>query len=156
MDNTKVSEFVTMAEAIKSQQAVRLGLDNKPTADQLLNMQYVAKNVFDRVRKHFGKPIAITSFFRCYALNKTIGGSATSQHCNGEAIDIDGDVLGGVHNAEIFHFIKDNIDFDQLIWEFGTNEKPDWVHVSLKRGLNRRNILRAKKIAGKTYYEPYR
>ena len=80
---------------------MRLGLDNKPTADQLLNMQYVAKNVFDRVRASISANPLPSLLLRCYALNKTIGGSAILQHCNGEAIDIDGDVLGGVHNADI-------------------------------------------------------
>jgi hypothetical protein len=152
----RLSQFVTLAEAIKSDTAVRLQIDNLPTADVRLNMEHVAKNVFDRVRAHFNMPIAITSFYRSFALNKAIGGSNTSQHCFGEAIDIDGDKLGGVANSAIFHYIKENLDFDQLIWEFGTANEPDWVHVSLKRSLNRRQILRAQKNGSKTIYVTYR
>lgn len=151
-----ISRYISQAEAIKSDAAIRLNIPNIPTADVVQNMQYVAQYVFDRVRDHFGKPIAITSFFRSAALNRAIGGSTTSQHCNGEAIDIDGDVLGGVKNSDIFHYIRQNLDFDQLIWEFGNSTEPDWVHVSLKRGLNRRQILVAIKEGGKTVYKPYR
>lgn len=151
-----ISRHISQAEAIKSDAAIRLNIPNIPTADVVQNMQYVAQYVFDRVRDHFSKPIAITSFFRSPALNRAIGGSTTSQHCNGEAIDIDGDVLGGVKNSDIFHYIRQNLDFDQLIWEFGNSTEPDWVHVSLKRGLNRRQILVAIKEGGKTVYKPYR
>lgn len=156
MDSDKISQYITMAEAIKSPTAIRLQLDNLPTADIRLNMEHVATKVFDRVREHFGKPIAITSFYRSFALNKAIGGSSTSQHCMGEAIDIDGDVLGGVKNSDIFHHIKNNLEFDQLIWEFGNSTEPDWVHVSLKRGINRRQVLKAVKNGSQTVYVQYR
>lgn len=153
---TQISKYVSLAEGCKSQQAIRLGLDNLPTADHLENMKYVAANVFDRVREHFAKPIGISSFYRSYALNKAIGGSQTSQHCYGEAIDIDADIFGGLTNTEIFQYIKNNLDFDQLIWEFGNTKNPDWVHVSLKKGVNRRQVLIAQKSAsGKTVYVAY-
>jgi hypothetical protein len=123
--------------------------------EQLEAMQYVATEIFERVRAHFKTPIAITSFFRSPTLNKAIGGSTTSQHCKGEAIDMDADVFGGVTNKHIFDFVKDNLDFDQLIWEFGTSKNPDWVHVSIVKGLNKRQILKAVNTNGKTQYIRY-
>lgn len=151
-----LSKYITLAEATKSQTATRLGIDNAPTAEHLDNMKHVAENVFDRVRENFKKPIAVTSFYRSPQLNKAIGGSTTSQHCNGSAIDMDGDVLGGVKNSEIFKYIKDNLTFDQLIWEFGNSAEPDWVHVSLVNGINRRKVTVAYRDGGKTMYKPYR
>lgn len=151
-----ISKYISYAEATKSDAAIRHGLANIPTDEQLEAMQHVATNVFDRVRNYFRVAIAITSFFRSPAVNKVIGGSTTSQHCYGEAMDIDGDVLGSVKNSAIFHYIKDNLEFDQLIWEFGTIDEPDWVHVSLKKGINRRQVLRAYKSQGKTVYAPWR
>lgn len=151
-----ISQYITMAEATKSETAIRMGLDNTPSDEILDNMRFVATKVFDRIRAHFGKPIAVTSFYRSFPVNKAIGGSTTSQHCLGQAIDIDGDKLGGVKNSDIFKYIKDNLDFDQLIWEFGNNEEPDWVHVSLRHGVNRRDIKKAVRIGGKTVYQPWR
>lgn len=148
--------FISYAEATKSQTGTRLGIDNTPNEEQLDNMHAVASIVFDRIRDHFKKPIAVTSFFRCYALNKAIGGAPNSQHTSGEAIDIDADVLGGLKNSELFHYIKDNLTFDQLIWEFGNNMEPDWVHVSYKTGVNRNTILIGYKDNGRTLYKPYR
>lgn len=149
-----ISKNITLAESIKSQSAIRLGIKNEPSKEQIEAMKYVAENIFERVRSHFGnKPIAISSFFRNFATNKAVGGSQTSQHCKGEAMDIDADTFGGVTNKEIFNYIKDNLDFDQLIWEFGTNNNPDWVHVSLTKGLNKRQVLKAvKNEFGKVVY----
>jgi hypothetical protein len=113
-------------------------------------MKALAENVFEPLRVANKKPIYISSFFRSPELNKKIGGSTTSQHCSGEAMDIDADVYGGMTNAEMFHFIKDNLDFDQLIWEFGTDSNPDWVHVSFRKGNNRKNIIRAVSSGGRT------
>lgn len=152
----QLSKYITLAEATKSDTAIRLGISNQPTTEHLESMKYVAERVFDRVRGHFKKPIAITSFYRSFALNKAVKGSASSQHCSGEAIDIDGDVLGSVKNSEIFHHIKNNLDFDQLIWEFGNDKEPDWVHVSLRKSTNRRQVLEAVKLGGKTVYRPWR
>ena len=96
--------------------------------------------------------IKINSFFRCEELNKAIGGSTKSQHCQGRAIDID-DVYGSVSNAFMYYYIKDNLDFDQLIWEFGTDHNPDWVHVSYVDGdSNRKRCLKAIRENGKTKY----
>jgi hypothetical protein len=106
-------------------------------------MRHVAE-LFEQIRLHFNVPIGISSFYRCAALNKKIGGAKNSQHTLGEAIDIDADIFGGVTNAEIFEFAK-TLDFDQLIWEYGDDTNPAWVHISRKRvGKNRKQRLRIK------------
>lgn len=152
----RVSKYVTLAEATKSDTAIKNGIKNEPNATELNNMQHVASSIFDVVREHFGVPIAVTSFFRGEALNALVGGSKSSQHCKGEAMDVDADKLGSVTNAEIFHYIKDNLEYSELIWEFGTDEQPSWVHFSLKRfGGNEKETLKAIKVNGKTKYIPY-
>ena len=154
----QLSQNLSLLEMTNSQTAKRLGISNQPTEAHLASMKVLAENIFQPIRKHFAKPIWISSGYRSEALNKAIKGSKTSQHCKGEAMDIDMDGRGGPTNTEIFHYIKDNLPFDQLIWEFGDNEKPDWVHVSYKKGGPQRGqILRAvRNSAGKTIYEPYK
>jgi len=155
----RISDHITLAEATKSQLAERKGLSNQPTPEHLENMKHIAANIFEPLRSFFGKPIAITSFYRSAAVNKAIGGASTSQHLTGEAMDIDGDVFGGVANISIFTWIKNNCIFDQLIAEFiepkGTG---GWVHVSLRKDKpNRKEILVAyKDEKGKTKYKPYK
>ena len=109
----------------------------------------VANKVFEPIRNHFNCPIAITSFFRCSKLNTVLGGSKTSQHKIGQAIDMNGNRLGRVSNSQIFNYILNNLDFDQLIWEYGTDNEPDWVHVSYKQKGNRKKVLKA--VRGKGY-----
>ncbi len=140
----KISANISEAEAFKSQSAVRHGIDNTTTNEVVLaNMQHVAE-LFEQIRAHFGVPIGISSFYRSPALNKKIGGAKNSQHTLGEAIDIDADIFGGVTNAQIFEFAK-TLDFDQLIWEYGDDNNPAWVHISRKRvGKNRKQRLRIK------------
>lgn len=155
-----ISKYVTYVEATKSNTATKLGIDNTPTDIQLERMNYVAENLFDCVREHFGKPLGITSFFRSEKLNVKIGGSRTSQHVLGEAIDIDADIYGGLTNKEIFDYIYENLDYGQLIWEFGTSLEPAWVHVSLSRYGNKKEALIAYKESnwdGRsiTKYKPY-
>ena len=150
-----VSKNISYAEATRSDTAKRLGIDNTPNAEQFSNMIHVAENVFQPVREHFDAPIYVSSFFRSEALNKAIGGSSSSTHMKGEAMDLDADVYGKVSNGVIFHYIKDNLEFDQLIWEFGDSKNPDWVHVSLSKNNNRNQILVAKRVHGKTVYELY-
>ena len=148
----KISEHISYKEATRSATALRLGIDNVPNQYELQNMEMVAKHVFEPLRKAVGTPIKINSFFRCEELNKAIGGSTKSQHCQGRAIDID-DVYGNVSNAFMYYYIKDNLDFDQLIWEFGTDHNPDWVHVSYVDGdSNRKRCLKAIREDGKTKY----
>ena len=148
----KISKYISYEEAIKSQTAERKNIDNQPDTEQTERMKYVAKSVFDKVREAMGVPLYVSSFFRCPELNKAIGGSKTSQHCLGEAIDIDHPTL----NKKVFEYIKDNLKFDQLIWEFGDESSPAWVHVSLKKdGVNRKQVLIAYKDKGKTKYKAW-
>lgn len=148
----KISKHISYKEATRSATALRLGIENVPNEYELQNMEMVAKKVFEPLREAIDAPIKINSFFRCEKLNKAIGGSSKSQHCQGRAIDID-DIYGHVSNAYMYYYIKDNLDFDQLIWEFGTNDSPDWVHVSYVDGdSNRKRCLRAIKENGKTKY----
>ena len=147
----KVSDNITYKEALHSNTAKRLGIENVPDEFTFETMQITAEHVFEPVRKHFNEPIYISSFYRCEELNKAIGGSSKSQHCKGEAIDID-DVYSKATNADFFNYIKDKLEFDQLIWEFGDDESPDWVHVSYSLGNNRMRILKAIKENGRTKY----
>jgi hypothetical protein len=147
-----ISEHVSLKEAVRSNTAKRLGINNMPDNETLITMQITAKHVFEPVRNHFNEPIYISSFYRSPDLNKAIGGSKKSQHCLGEAIDID-DVYSKASNADFFYYIKDRLEFDQLIWEFGDNESPDWVHVSYSLGNNRMRVLKAVKENGKTQYQ---
>jgi len=145
-----ISEHISYDEATHTSV---FGVPNIPTAEYLESMKYVANGIFEKVRAHFGKPIAINSFFRSSAVNaKIAGASKTSQHSYGEAIDMSGTPYG-VSNKDIFNYIKDNLTFDQLIWENGTNENPAWVHCSLKRGINRRSVLRKR--ANSNGYEKF-
>jgi zinc D-Ala-D-Ala carboxypeptidase len=148
----KISKHISYKEATRSATALRLGIENVPNEYELQNMEMVAKKVFEPLREAVDAPIKINSFFRCEELNKAIGGSTKSQHCQGRAIDID-DVYGSVSNAFMYYYIKDNLDFDQLIWEFGTDHNPDWVHVSYVDGdSNRKRCLKAFREDGKTKY----
>lgn len=148
-----ISKHISYKEATRSNTAMRLGITNLPNGYQLSNMEAVAEAVFEPLRKWVGGPIRINSFFRCEELNTAIGGSSRSQHCEGRAIDID-DVHGHATNAEMFEYIKDNLNFDQLIWEFGDDDNPDWVHVSfVSEDQNRNRCLRALKSNGKTKYQ---
>jgi zinc D-Ala-D-Ala carboxypeptidase len=139
----RLSPNITYEEAFKSQAAIRHKLKNTTNDKELLlNMQHVAENIFEPIRRHFNIPIGVSSFYRTPELNTIIGGAKNSQHTTGEAIDIDADIFGKLTNSEIFNYVKDNLVFDQLIWEFGNKKNPAWVHVSLKRkGVNRKQIL---------------
>jgi zinc D-Ala-D-Ala carboxypeptidase len=149
----KISKHISGREAIESYTAKRRGIENIPSEYQLTNMIAIAENVFEPLRKWVGGPIKINSFFRSPELNKAIGGSSKSQHCEGRAIDID-DTYGWKSNAEMYNYIKNNLDFDQLIWEFGTDDNPDWVHVSyVSVDGNRRRCLKAEKVNNKTTYK---
>jgi hypothetical protein len=149
----KISENITYAEAIHSLTAKRRCIDNTPSEVQVEAMKLLAEKVFEPLRKWVGGPIKVNSFFRSETLNEAIGGSATSQHCKGQAIDID-DVYGRKSNAEMYNWIKDNLDFDQMIWEFGTDMQPNWIHVSyVSEEKNRNKCLKAYKEHGKTKYK---
>jgi zinc D-Ala-D-Ala carboxypeptidase len=152
----QLSKNLALAEVTRSETAKRKGISNMPTPEHIENFKLLAEKVFQPIRDHFGVPIRISSGYRSAALNKAIGGASSSQHCSGEAIDIDMDGTT-VTNAQIFNFIKDNLEFDQMIWEFGTDTNPDWVHVSYEStGKQRKQILKAKKSGGKTTYVPFK
>jgi hypothetical protein len=153
----QLSEHLNLAEVTRSETAKRKGISNMPTPEHLENFKNLAINIFEPIRKHFGKPIHISSGYRSKELNTAIGGSLTSQHCSGEAIDIDMDgSANGITNKQVFDYIKQHLNFDQLIWEFGTSGNPDWVHVSYKtNGKQRKQVLKAFKQGGKTSYAPY-
>lgn len=137
-----LTKNISLDEAISSETATRNKLNNTPNADVICKLKTTAEKVVQKVRDHFGKPIRVSSGYRSPSVNKAVGGSKTSQHLTGEAFDIQG--TNGVTNAEIFKYIKDNLEFDQLIWEFGNSKNPAWVHVSYREGKNRKQVLTIK------------
>lgn len=152
----QLSKHLALAEITRSESAKRLGIKNMPTPQHIENFKKLAENVFEPIREHFKHPIYISSGYRSQALNAAIGGSLSSQHCKGEALDLDMDGTE-VTNKQIFDYIKDHIPFDQMIWEFGNKNNPDWVHVSYSSsGKQRGEILRASRLNGKTVYSPYK
>lgn len=147
----QLSKNLSLAEVVRSESAKRNGIKNNPTKEHLANLVSIALNVFQPIRDHFLVPIHISSGYRSVALNRAVGGSNTSQHSKGQALDIDMDGTK-ITNKQVFDYIKDNLEFDQLIWEFGTDNSPDWVHVSYAKGKNRKQILKAVRRNGKTSY----
>lgn len=134
-----ISKYITYLEATTSQNATRKGIVNIPGDKELINMQLVGIRVFDVIREHFKTPLRVSSFYRSLLLNNSIGGSKTSQHVKGQAIDIQG--TGKVTNKMIFDYIKENLDFDQLINEYNYS----WIHVSyVSKEKNRKQILNIK------------
>lgn len=153
----KLSAHLDLSEVIRSESAKRNGISNMPIPQHIENFKLLAEKIFEPVREHFKCPIHISSGYRSVELNKCIGGSLTSEHCSGEAIDIDMDgTPNGVTNKMVFDYIKDNLDFNQLIYEFGDSKNPDWVHVSYKStGKQKKQVLRAVRVNGKTTYQNY-
>lgn len=148
-----ISKHISFTESVKSNTALRLNLNNTPNDYQTSNMVGVAVNIFEPLREYVEGPIKINSMFRSEDLNTAIGGSSRSQHCEGRAMDLD-DTFGHKTNAEMFYYIKDNLSFDQLIWEFGDDKNPNWIHVSyVSKEENRGRCLKAEKINGKTTYK---
>jgi hypothetical protein len=154
--DTNISEHITYAEATVSNKAKQLGISNTPNERELKAMKLLAEKVFEPLRKWYGKPIQVTSFFRSAKINKAIGGvqrgNTVSQHARGEAVDID----TTSDNRKLFDYIKDNLPFDQLIWENGDDNTPAWVHVSYSETHNRKQVLRAVRKNDKTVYLPYK
>ena len=150
----KLTTNLSLAEATYSATALRKGIANEPTVTHLINLKAVAENIFQPCRNHFGKPLRVTSGYRSKELNKAIGGSNNSQHSKGEALDMQS--TEGYTNRDLFMFIKDHLEFDQLIGEF-----PDdmgefaWVHCSYKTEGNRGEVLIAYKENGKTRYKKW-
>ena len=149
----KLSEHLDLSEVIRSDSAKRNGISNMPTPEHIANFMLLAEKIFEPIREHFCVPIRISSGYRSKELNAKIGGSASSQHCKGQAVDIDMDGTS-LTNKQVFDYIKDNLPFDQLIWEFGNEDNPDWVHVSYVPN-GRKQILKAFKMNGATKYFPY-
>jgi len=143
----RISKHISYQEAIKSNTASKLGIANSPNKEQLANMILLAENVFEPIREHFKVPIYISSFFRSEKLNNALKGAKDSQHLcnNGAAIDVDADIFGSITNKDIFDYVFNNLTFDQLIWEFGTETNPDWVHISYNADNNRGEVWVAYK-----------
>jgi len=163
----EVSKYVSYNEVIHSNTAIARGINNEPSEEQLELIRACAINIFDKIREAAGGPVKINSVFRSDALNVAIGGSKTSQHSvgldtsknsYGAAFDLDDNYYyrdkSNMDNCDMFNYIKNELDYDQLIWEFGDSKNPKWVHVSYRPdGKNRKMILIAlKNSKGKTYY----
>ena len=147
-----ISEHISYKEGVYSITATRLGVENNPNDEQLNSMELLAEKVFEPLREWVGGPIKVNSFFRALKLNTAIGGARSSQHMKGQAIDID-DTFGLATNAEMYHWIKENLDFDQLIWEFGDDDNPNWLHVSyVSPEDNRNRCLKAYREQGRSKY----
>lgn len=136
----RISKHISYKEAVGSNYAKQKGIKNKPNEEQVENMKLLAEEVFEPLREWVDAPIKVNSMFRSLELNTALKGSKTSSHMNGEAMDITS--MGGKSNLEMFHYIKDNLCFDQLIWEFGS--EPKWLHVSFSKN-NRQQVLVTKK-----------
>lgn len=136
----KISKYLDLKQVTHSQTAIRKKIDNTPENEHLDNIKHTA-SFFDIIFDQFNGKLRLSSFYRGKKLNTAVGGSKTSQHMTGEAMDIQ--ATNGVTNAQIYRYIKDNMNFDQLIWEYGTSKEPAWVHVSFKaNGKNRKQILK--------------
>jgi len=152
-----ISTHVLYSEVVHSDTAKRLGISNEPNGGQTERIKTTALKIFEPLREALKVPIYISSCFRSEALNKAMKGAKNSQHMTGEAMDLDAEKFGGTTNKEIFDYIKDHLEFDQLIWEAGTDTEPDWVHVSYtyKTPL-RMQVLKMKTVNNKKTYEPYK
>lgn len=137
----RISKHISYKEAVGSDYAKQKGISNKPNEEQVENMKLLAEKVFEPLREWVDAPIKVNSMFRSLELNTALKGSKTSSHMKGEAMDITS--MGGKSNLEMFHYIKDNLEFDQLIWEFG--KEPKWLHVSFNKENNRKQVLVTKK-----------
>lgn len=153
-----IGKYLTVEQASKSDTAIRKGINNTPNQDVITNLQRLCKDFYDPLCDKLGFTVPFNSMYRSVALNTAIGGSPTSVHCHGLAVDLDMDGSGNkMANKELFNFIRENFDFDQLIWEFGSNDHPDWVHVgvSLVPNHNRKQVLKGSKNSkGHTIYTP--
>lgn len=137
----KLTENFSLQEMIKSQTGERKKIDNTPTQEVIDNLKLLCENVLEKVRAHFGRPIMVNSGYRGPKLNKAIGGAKNSQHLTGQAADIE---IPGLDNKVVFDWIKDNLDFDQIILEYYKPGIPDsgWVHVSWNNKKNRKQVLK--------------
>jgi len=146
-----LSTNFTLKELTKSDTATRLGIDNTPDDATIENLKLLCEMVLQPVREHFGKSVTVNSGYRSPESNAAVGGSKTSDHCKGQAADIEIDALP---NPELAQWIMDNLDYTQLILEFYTQGQPNsgWVHVSYDPNNLKKQELTAVKVAGKTTY----
>jgi hypothetical protein len=157
-----LSNNLRLTEATRSETAKRLGISNQPTPEHLENLKAIAVEIFEPCREFVGGPLAVSSGYRSKALNAAIkGSSTTSDHLKGQALDLDCDIHGNGTNRELFYYILENLDFGQLIWEYGgdpinANASPDWVHVSYYTNKpNKKQVLRATRKSGRVTYQPF-
>ena len=135
-------KYFTIRELSASATARARGIDNTPTASVRASLTALTDNVLDPLRQHYGRPVIVNSGYRCPALNAAVGGAATSQHLRGEAADIT--ATDKRDNRLLFDYIRNRLPYDQLIWEKGNNDYPQWIHVSFSRTRNRKQILYTK------------
>jgi zinc D-Ala-D-Ala carboxypeptidase len=152
-----IGKYTTLEKVIKSETAIRHGIDNRPDAHQLHAIKLLAENIYDPLCDHFQKTIPINSWFRNSVLNSIIGGARNSQHVKGEALDLDTDGDGTpITNSAVFYWIYTNLDFHQLIWEYGNDQNPAWVHVSINsNGKNKKQVLKIRsRASGYETFQP--
>ena len=151
----KLSKNFSLKELTTSQTAERKGINNNPNEDQITGLQNLCENILQPIRDHYAKPVTVSSGFRSPNLCVAIGSSVNSQHAKGQAADFE---IFGIPNAELAKWIVENLDFDQLILEYHNIEEPNsgWIHCSVKTApeIPRKQVLQAKKIEGRTAYEP--
>jgi len=149
----KLSENFTLNELTKSQEALRLGIDNTPSDEHISNLKVLCENILTPIRDFYGMPCSVSSGYRSAELCKAIGSSSTSQHTRGEAADFE---VFGVANKDLSDWIVSNLNFDQCILEFWNENEPNsgWVHCSYSSKYNRRQYLKAEKVNGKIVYSP--
>lgn len=150
-----IGKYTTLEKLCKSQAAERHGIDNQPDAIQLHNLKLLIEKVYDPLCDHFQRAIPISSGFRHPIVNSIIGGAKNSQHATGQAIDLDCDGDGTpITNNAVFYWLYNNVDFDQIIWEYGNDITPSWVHVSFNEAGNRRQVLKIKKGGHYEIFQP--
>ena len=147
----KLSNNFSLEELTKSQEAIRLGITNEPNQDHIFNLQLLCMYILQPVRDHFNSIVTVSSGYRSAALCEAIGSSAKSQHTRGEATDFE---IFGVPNKEVSDWIVKNLDYDQCILEFWTEDEPNsgWIHCSYSAAKNRKQYLKATKVDGKVIY----
>jgi hypothetical protein len=146
-----LSKSFTLNELTKSQEATRLGIDNTPNEDHILNLKLLCENVLQPIRDYYGMPVSVSSGYRSAKLCEAIGSSSKSQHTKGQAADFE---IFGVANKDLADFVVKNLDYDQCILEFWNENEPNsgWVHCSFNALGNRKQFLKAEKLNGRVVY----
>jgi zinc D-Ala-D-Ala carboxypeptidase len=146
-----LSKSFTLNELTKSQEATRLGIDNTPSEEHILNLKILCEKILQPIRDFYGMPVSVSSGYRSAALCEAIGSSSKSQHTKGQAVDFE---IFGVHNKELSDWIVNNLDYDQCILEFWSPNDPNsgWVHCSYNDSGNRKQYLNAQKLNGRVVY----